>query len=171
MATMDEVDRFSEVLQGYSELTKDLLADWTPFLSDLSTKLGAAPYGPNEAAADFPAAAKLAIDSVIAIGSEAFDALAVLTSSFSEEATEKGVLAKAKTDRVLTAEADFVSVTGEVLAKSRITFEPDHLPPGETEFVLKVDGDGVKARTYDGWVVATASNGHADRVQETVTIG
>ena len=169
---MDEVDRVSEVLDGYSELTKELLAGWTPFLSNLSTKLGAGPYGVDEAAADFPAAAKLTVDSMIAIGSEAIDALSVLTDPFSDETTEDGVLAKANTARVLTVEADFVSVTGEVLPKSRITFEPDPLPPGETEFALKVNDIGLKARTYDGWVVATNPNGDADPpVRQTVTIG
>jgi len=53
-----------------------------------------------------------------------------------------------------------VSVTGEVLPKGRITFVPDdHLAPGETEFALEVNGNGVKARTYDGWIVATGANG------------
>jgi hypothetical protein len=168
---MGEVDRFSEVLDGYSELTNELLAAWTAFLTGLSTTLGAGSYGPAEAASDFPAAAKLAVDSMIAIASEAVDAVSILTSSFSEEATEDGVFAKANTDRILTPEADFVSVTGEVLAKSRITFHPAQLPAGKTDFELKVDGDGVKARTYDGWVVATDSEGHADRVPETVTVG
>ena len=169
---MDPVSRFGEVLDGYSDLVDELQASWAQFLNGISTKLAAGPYGPDDAAADFPAAVQLALESMIAVGSEAFDALSIMTSSFSEKTTEGGlVLAKSNLARALTVKADFVSVTGEVLPKDQITISPDQLPPGETQFALEVNTDGVKARTYDGWVVATPANGKADEVRKTVTIG
>jgi hypothetical protein len=78
---------------------------------------------------------------------------------------------KAPTVRTLTAKADFKSVTGETLPTSHITFEPDHLEPDETECELRADGNGIKARTYDGWVVATDPNGGTSEAPATVTIG
>lgn len=169
---MDELTRLTEVLEGYAELAAELATNWASFLHDLSTKAGTGAYGPDEAAADFPAAARLALTSLMAIGSEAVDALAIMTSDFSEETTEGGLtLPAAKTSRTLAVKADFTSVTGKVLPKDRITIVPNHLAPGETQFALEVDGDGLKARTYDGWVVATDADGAEVEVKETVTIG
>jgi hypothetical protein len=169
---MDEVDRFSEVLDGYSELTEELLAAWTPFLSDLSTKLGAGPYGADEAAADFPTAAKLTLQSMIAVGSEAIDAISVMTLGFGETATvDHSKFAKAPTVRSLAVKADLQSVSGETLPKGDVTIHPDQLPPNETDFTLHADGDGIKARTYDGWVVATDPDGVTSEVSVTVTFG
>jgi hypothetical protein len=169
---MDAVDRFSEVLEGYAERARGLVTAWTPFLDDLATRLGAGPYGTDDAAADFPAAAKLAVESMTGLAAEAFDAVSIVTLGFSETATVGGLkFAKAPTVRALTAKADFTSVTGETLPKSHLTIVPDQLAPNETEFALVADGDGVKARTYDGWVVATDPKGATSETRATVTIG
>lgn len=168
----DEVDRFSEVLDGYADRSRELIAAWAPFLNDLSARLGAGPYGADDAAADFPAVAKLAVESMVALGAEAFDAMSILTLGFDEKETVGGLmLAKASTTRTLTVKEDLKSVTGETLPKSHVTIEPDHLAPQETEFTLSADTNGVKARTYDGWVVATDPVGAISEVPVTVTIG
>jgi hypothetical protein len=168
----DEVDRFSEMLEGYADRSRELVAAWAPFLNDLSTRLEAGPYGPDEATADFPAVARLTVESIVALGAEAFDAASIMTVSFDEKETVGGLmLAKASTTRTLTVKDDLKSVSGETLPKNHVTIDPDHLAPQETTFALSADGTGVKARTYDGWVVATDPNGVSSEVPVTVTIG
>jgi len=168
----DEVDRFSEMLESYADRSRELVTAWTPYLDDLSTRLAAGPYGIDDAAADFPAVAKLTVESMVALGGEAFDVLSILTLGIDEKETVGGLmLAKASTTRTLTVKDDLTSITGETLPKNHVTVDPDHLAPQETEFTLSADVHGVKARTYDGWVVATDPSGATSEVAVTVTIG
>jgi len=171
---MSDVPRFSEVLEGYQDLASHLLESWTPFISGVSAKVEAGTYDSDEAANDFPTVAKLITDSLMAIGSEAIDALAILTSDFSEETTVGGYAtdpAKAATTRTLSVKDDLKSVSGQVLPKERVNLEPDTLAPSHTQFVIDVDGDGLKARTYDGHVVATDEVGGSEEIFVSVTVG
>jgi len=171
---MSDVPRFSEAFEGYTDLASELLKNWTPFVTSVSAKVGDRAYTPEQAGEDFAAFAKLATQSLALVASEGLDALSVLTSGFSEE-LEVGDLSTgsvdASTTRTLTPKGDFLSVTGEVLPKSRIKVVPDTLAPNETKFVLDVDGTGLKARTYDGFVVATDEAGGTYDHPESVTIG
>ena len=171
---MSDVPRFSEAFEGYTDLASELLKDWTPLLTAMSTKVGDNGYTPEQAAEDFAAFAKLVTQSLALVGSESLDALSILTSGFSEE-IKVGDLSTgsidASTTRTLAPKGDFVSVTGEVLPKARIKVVPDMLAPNETEFALDVDGTGLKARTYDGFVVATDEAGGTYDYPESVTVG
>jgi hypothetical protein len=111
---------------------------------------------------------------LILIGSEAIDALSILTSDFSEETTVGGYgtdPAKAATTRTLSVKDDLKSVSGQVLPKEKVDLQPDTLAPSHTQFVIDVDGDGLKARTYDGHVVATDETGDSEDIFVSVTIG
>ena len=49
---------------------------------------------------------------------------------------------------------------------------PDQQGARPTIYVhIDVDGDGLKARTYDGYVVATDGAGNAEEIFVSVTIG
>lgn len=171
---MSEVPQVSEALEGYAVLAQQLVADWTPYLTEVSAKLGSGTYGPDDAGDDFSALAKLIADSLFAIGSEAMDALAILTSDFSEESTIGGFgtdPSKAGTVRTLTVKGDLVSVSGQVLPKGRVTPVPNSLVPPATQFVLDVNGDGMKARTYDGVVLSTDAAGAVQEIPVSVMVG
>lgn len=171
---MNEVSRVGEVLEGYAVLVNQLAADWTPYVNTVSTAVGSGTYDADNAAADFPQLAKLVADSLIAIGSEMVDAYAILTSDFSEQSLVAGLgtdPAKAATTRILTVKGDLVSVSGQTLPHQRVTPVPATLAPTHTQFDLDVDGDGIKARTYDGFIIATDTAGAQEEIPVTVTIG
>ena len=171
---MSEVPQISEAVEGYAVLAQQLVTDWTPYLTGLSAKAAAGSYGPDDASADFSALAKLITDSLFAIGSEAMDALAILTSDFSEESKVGGFEtdpAKAGTVRTLTLKGDLKSVSGQVLPKERVTPVPASLVPPATQFGLDVNGDGMKSRTYDGFVLSTDAAGAVQEIPVTVMIG
>lgn len=171
---MSEVPQFSEAVEGYAVLAQQLVADWTPYLTGMSAKVGSGTYTQDAASADFSALAKLIADSLFAIGSEAMDALAISTSTFSEESTVGGYgtdAAKAGTVRTLTVKADLTSVTGQVLPKERVTPVPASLAPSSIEFDLDVNGDGMKGRTYDGYVLSTDAAGVVEEIPVSVMIG
>lgn len=171
---MSETPKFGEVFEGYAELANQLLGIWTPFVSGVSSKVDAGTYDAGEAAKDFPTVAKHITDSLILIGSEAIDALAILTSDFSEETTVVGYgtnPAKAATTRTLSVKDDLKSVSGQKILKEKVALKPHTLAPTHTQFVIGVDGDGLKARTYDGHVVATDETGGTEDIFVSVTIG
>lgn len=171
---MSEYPQIGEVIEGYAELAQDLLASWAPYLTSVSAKVGANTYGPADASADFSAWAKLVADSVFRIGSEALDALSILSSDFDE----KGAVGvydvdpqKAIVARTLALKGDLKSVTGKVLPKDRIELVPDTLVPPSTQFELVVDETGMKARTYDGYVLATDAAGAVEEIPVSWTVG
>lgn len=170
---MSDVDRFGEVFEGYVDLAKDLLTSWTPLVTAVSAKAGSGAYSLEDAKADFPAAVKLAADSLRDVGSEAIDALAILTGDFSEDVEVPCFTDPAKTaeQRTLAMKDDLKSVSGQVLPKARVTITPHTLDPQRNRFILKVNGDELKARTYDGVVVATGKAGVVEEVFVSVTIG
>jgi hypothetical protein len=171
---MNEVSRVGEVLEGYAVLVNQLMADWTPYVNDVTTTLSSGSYDAEDAAADFPQLAKLVTDSLMAIGSELVDAYAILTSDFSEQTLVAGYgadPAKATTTRTLTVKGDLVSVSGQVLPHQRVTPVPATLAPTHTQFELDVDADGIKARTYDGFVLVTDAAGSQEEIPVTVMIG
>lgn len=171
---MAEVPRLTEAFEGYVVLAEELLAGWTPVATDVATKIGSGSYDPDDLAADFSRVAKLLADAWMAIGSEAVDAISILTSSFSEQTSVDGYGTdpqKAGGERTLTIEADLVSKSGKVLPASQVIPVPTTLPPHHTRFRLDVNGAGMKARTYDGHVVATDEDGNADAIFVSVTIG
>lgn len=157
---MSDVPRVSEAFEGYVVLAHELLGRWTQFTSGIAAKVDAGTYDAGAAQAEFPKAAKLGADSLFLTGSEAVDALAILTSDFSEKTTVTGYGTDPKaagTTRTLAWKADLKSVTGEVLPHGKVKLLPSTLPPGQTDFTLEVDGEGRKARTYDGHVLATST--------------
>lgn len=172
---MTDVPRFSEVLEGYLELAGQLLETWTPFLNDVSAEVDAGTYDAKDAADDFPTVARLTVESWRLIGSEAIDALAILTSDFSELGSVTGYTTDPKNSgmaRTLSWKGDLMSVTGEKLPAERVKIVPAKLAKDATAFTLYFDGDGRKARTYDGHVVATDVSGTVqDDVFVSVTIG
>lgn len=170
---MNDVPRFSEVLEGYLDLASQLLNHWTPFLNGVSAQVEAGTYQATDATTGFPAAAKLVADSWMWIGSEAIDALAILTKDFGEQEVVTGYATLSTgTTRTLALKGPLKSVTDKELPAHRVTIVPTTLDPNSTEFALHVNGDGMKARTYDGWVVATpAQGGVAEEVFVSVTIG
>lgn len=178
---MSDSARFGEALEGWVERANELLDEWTPFLQSVSAKIDAGTYDANAASADFPAAARLVARSVIGLGAEAIDAVAILTSDFSEvdEVTYFIGAVKAGSTRTLSLKDDLKSFTGEKLLKNRVKIKPDPLSPSDTQFTLEVNGDGVKARTYDGHVVVTTTTAGAgaaastdvDEILVSVTIG
>jgi hypothetical protein len=171
---MSDVPRFSEALEGFGELATALVKQWTPFLTSVSAKVGAGPYTSNDAAVDFPAFAKLVTDSVIAIGSEGLDAVSILTGDFSEQFTI-GALSTGSFSvdsvRTLAPKAAFKSVSGAELPTSHIIVDPATLAPHVTDFSLQVTVTGVKARTYDGSIVATDEKGDTKEFPMTVMVG
>ena len=82
---------------------------------------------------------------------------------------------KAGSTRTLVLKDDLKSFTGEKLLKNRVKIKPDPLSSSDTQFTLEVNGDGVKARTYDGYVVVTTATAGApadvDEIFVSVTIG
>lgn len=175
---MSDFPRFGEAFEGYVERVNELLDEWTPFIKAVSGKIDAGTYDGDSASADFPRVAKLVADSLFGLGSEAIDALAILTSDFSEEekVTYSVGAAKAGSTRTLALKGDLTSVTGQVLPKSRVKFKPSTLHSADSAFTLDVNGDGLKARTYDGYVVITTvasatSPADVDEMFVSVTIG
>jgi hypothetical protein len=163
-----------KVVKGYEVLADQLLKTWSPYLTAVSTKVAAGNYQPAQAEADFSAGFALAMKSMLAIGSEGLDAISIMTSTFSEQEHVGGYhtdTAHASTARTLTVKADLVSASGQTLPKARVKPSPDTLAPNTTGFDLDVNGDGMKARTYDGVVVATDASGAVEEIQVSVTIG
>lgn len=154
---MSESPQLGEVLEGYLETAQELLADWTPYVTGVSAKLSAGSYGQPEAAADFPAFAKLVAESAFKAGGQLVRTMAVLGSDFSTTSTEGGYVIEAQkvaVELTLSLKGDLKSVTGQVLPADRVTIVPATLVPPATDFALVVDAQGIKARTYDGFVVA-----------------
>jgi len=171
---MTDGSPLGEALEGYGVMFQDLVDDWTPYLTALSAKVGADTYGPDEAKAEFPALAKLVVDSMIRVGSEAVDALEILTSDFDETSSEAYHVVKPLTVTgavTLTLADDLRSVTGEVLPRSKVTVVPATAVVPDLDFTLEVDGNGLKARTYDGFVRATDANGVVEDFFVSRTIG
>lgn len=163
-----------EVVEGYAVLATELLKEWSPMVSALSTKVAAGNYQLDDAAADFSAGVKLVASSLFAIGSEAMDAVTVMTSSYSEQRLISGYgtdPTRASTVRSLMVKADLESITGRTLPKERVKPVPATLAVGATDFDLAVNGDGMKARTYDGIIVATDASGGVEEIKVSVTIG
>jgi hypothetical protein len=48
---------------------------------------------------------------------------------------------------------------------------PATLAVGATDFDLAVNGDGMKARTYDGIIVSADASGGVEEIKVSVTIG
>lgn len=171
---MSENSQYSEVMEGCAELAQKLVADWTPYLTGLSTKMGSGSYGPGDASSDFSALAKLALNSLYDIGSKTMDAISIATLGFTEEETIGGYHtdpAKAGGVRTLKLKGDLKSVCGLVLPQERVTLVPDSLVPSATQFDLEVDKDGMKARTYDGYVLATDQAGVTEEIFVSVMLG
>lgn len=163
-----------KVVKGYGVLADQLLKTWSPYLTAVSTKVSAGNYQPAQAEADFSTGFALAMKSMLAIGSEALDAISIMTSTFSELEHVSGYhadAAHAGTARTLAVKADLVSASGQALPKARVKPVPSTLAPNATSFDLDVNGDGLKARTYDGLVVATDASGAVEEIQISVTIG
>jgi len=163
-----------EVMEGYGVLADQLLKNWTPFLTAVSAKLAAGNYQAKDAEADFGAGAKLFVESMMAIGSEALDAAAIMSSNFDEVVVAGGYDTEIELDQVrtLTVNDDLTSKSGLTLPKDRVTLEPATLQPQCSHFQTVVNGDGIKARTYDGVVLVTKASGVVvDQVDVTVTVG
>lgn len=154
---MTDVPKFDEVLEAYAVMTKNLADDWTPFLTGLSGKIGTDAYGPDEATADFPTVAKLMALSFARIVGEAGDALATLTNDWNEtkEGAAHAMILKKGTKVTLKLKGELTSVTGKKIPLDRVTIVPDQLVYPDKNWHLVVQEDGLKARTYDGFVVAT----------------
>jgi predicted phage tail protein len=171
---MNDVDRLTEVIEGYAVLAGVLLKKWSPFLTVVSAKAAAGSYQATDAKSDFPTAAKLVAETMMAFGSEAVDALSIATSSFSEQMSTSEYTsnpAHAGTTRTVLVKADLVSATGKTLPKARVKPVPDTLAPTLTTFALDVDCDGMKARTYDGVIVVTDVAGDVEEILVSVTVG
>ena len=171
---MNDVPRISEALEGYGDLASDLEKKWTPFLKQVAVRANDGVYTQTDAEADFPAFAKVVADSLFLTAAQAVRALSILTGDFSTTQTvDATAVDDATTTRKLSVADDFVSVTKEVLPKSRLTMVPDTLAPGEKAFKLVIQEDGMKARTFDGVVVATVTDpsGGTFEYPQTVTIG
>jgi hypothetical protein len=177
---MSDFPRFGEAFEGWVERVNELLNEWTPFITSVSAKIDAGTYDADAVSADFPTVAKLVSDSLIGLGAEAVDAVAILTADTSEVEQVTYILGagKAGSTRALALKGDLASVTGPVLPKGRVKIKPDTLSSSDTRFTLEVNGDGLKARTYDGYVVvttATAATANApadvDEILVSVTIG
>jgi hypothetical protein len=156
------------------ELADQLIENWTPYVTGVAAKLDANGYGAKEAEADLPVVAKLVTKSALSAGFEALDVAAILTDEFSEQKVVGGFRAdpaKSGTDRTLTLKGNLKSVTGPEIPVARVKVVPDKLPPQATDFALEVNGDGLKARTYDGYVVATDPAGAVEEIFVSVTIG
>lgn len=157
---MSDVPQVSEAFEGCVVLATELLGKWTLLVGGIAAQIDAGTYDNEAAAAEFPKAAKLGTDSLFLIGSEAVDAISILTSDFSEQVKVTGYGTDPKqagTTRTLAWKDDLVSVTGAKLPQAKAKLGPATLPPGQTQFTVEVDGSGLKARTYDGYVVATSA--------------
>jgi hypothetical protein len=171
---MTEDLHVDKVLKGYGVLADQLLKSWSPYGTAVSAKLAGGNYQPADAEADFSVGFALAVESMVAIGSEALDAVSIMTSTFSDLEHVGGFhtdAAQAGTVRTLAVKADLVSASGETLPKDRVKPVPATLAPHTTGFDLEVNGDGMKARTYDGLIVATDASGAVEAITVSVTIG
>lgn len=171
---MNDVPRISEALEGFGDLVSDLEKKWTPFMKQVAVRADDGGYSQSDAEADFPSFVKVVADSLFLAVAQAVRALSILTGDFSTTQTvDATAVDDATTTRKLAVTDDFVSVTTEVLPKSRVTVVPDTLAPGEKAYKLVIDEDGMKARTYDGVVVATVMDpsGGTFEYPQTVTIG
>lgn len=163
-----------EVMEGYTVLVGELLKEWSPWVTAVATKMATGTYQQADVEADFPAGVKLVASSLFAIGSEAVDAVTVMTSTYDEQRLISGFgtdPGRATAVRSLVVKADLESVTGRTLPKERVKAVPATLAVGVTEFDLAVNGYGMKARTYDGIIVATDASGGVEEVKVSVTIG
>jgi hypothetical protein len=164
-----------EVIEGYGVLADQLVTNWAPYVKAVSTKLAGGNYASTDAEADVAAGFKLAMNSMLAIGSEAIDAVSIMTNNYSEQTHLGGYHADpayAGTVRTLVVAADLESASGQKLPKARVKPVPTTLAPNLTGFDLDVDGDGMKARTYDGVVVVTDAAGVVvEEIKVSVTIG
>jgi hypothetical protein len=171
---MNDVDRLGEVIEGYAELAGVLLNKWSPYVTAMSAKAAAGNYQAADVKADFPTVAKLVAETLLAFGSEAFDALSIATMSFSEQMSTTEYTsnpANAGESRTVAVKADLVSATGKTLPKERVKPTPDTLAPTQTKFTLDVDCDGMKARTYDGVIVVADGHGDTEEILVSVTVG
>lgn len=173
---MTEGTPIGEALEGYAVMFQALIDDWTPYLDGLSTKVSSGTYGPDDVTAEFPALVKLVAESMIRVGSEAADALAILNSDF-DETTEveydvEGAL-KVTGEVTLALTGDLKSVSGEILPQAYVKVVPATAVAPHLDFVLEVDGtgEGFKARTYDGYVRATDASGAVEDFFVSRTIG
>jgi hypothetical protein len=171
---MDEFKRAGEVIEGWAEATTDLIADWTGYSAALATKLGSGSYGQEEGSADLSIGLRLLTSSAMRMTIEALETWSILTGDF-DETLDTGQFAtdplKATGPRSLTVVKDLESVTGAKLPATRVTPVPSTLNTGATVFTLHVDGSGMKARIYDGEVIATDQAGGTEAVPVSVTIG
>ncbi|MCX6397949.1 MAG: hypothetical protein NTV23_15785 [Propionibacteriales bacterium] len=158
---MSENLQIGEVLEGYAEATQELVAEWTPYLTGLSGKATSGSYGPTEVADEFPALVQLVAASLFKLSGQAVRTVEVLSSDLTEAPSVDGYVVAAQkvaTTLTLKLKGDLVSVTGEVLPMKQVTLVPDHVV-APADFDVVADGNGFKARTYDGMVLATDPTG------------
>ncbi|MDQ2648443.1 MAG: hypothetical protein M3Z03_02680 [Actinomycetota bacterium] len=169
---MDGLSRTGEALEGWGQAAQELVAEWTSYASKLTTKTESGSYAAEDGSADFATGLQLVVSSFMKLGVEALDSISILTEEVDPD-EDSGVFLTSPSGQVRTLAIpnDLVSVTGTTLPAAKVTLHPATLKAGEQVFRLEVATKGVKARIYDGEVVATATDGSTETIAVKVTIG
>lgn len=149
-----------EAVEGYIQLAQWAVREWGARATAIAQRLDAGTYTADTVMADLTKSAALAVESLVLLVNEPFDAAQALlgehdrphiVTSHQPFTTEGGVAADRK--RRLRVDGPLVALLGsDTLPASAVRFDRNPLPPGVTQFRLVVDATGHDGVTYTGAV-------------------
>lgn len=142
-------------VEGYVDLARFLVKSWGDLASKIATHVDAGTLSADDAVADATEGGLLAVQTVVLVVNEAFDALAVLSG-----AQDRPHIARSQPFSVGSSSVGngirTLQIRGPLVADlgqdqlTNVTIVPATLHPGETTFHLEVDAAGHQAVGYSG---------------------
>lgn len=162
---------YAEAVEGYAETAKDLAKKWRSYASDVAEELQTG-YDANTASLHMGLAVSLSVETGVRLAWEAVDALTSITmapnrpnwiESDREFSTQlPGAQLKVK--------EDLQNGPHQKLAVGDVKPAPEQLPPGQSNFRLRVNTAGYPAGIYRGTVVASLSPNQTDPVAVSIEV-
>jgi hypothetical protein len=163
-------------VRGFIDLGQWLLDEWGSRGLKIAGQVDAGTATVDDVVNDGTDLATLALNSLVLIVSEFFDAAAVLTGEqdqphivSSANFDASGGVNVIGTDRVLRLAGALIDDFGDVaLPETRVTIVPSELLPNQTQFHLEADVTGYPAVGYSGTV--NVLDGPTGNILETVFV-
>ncbi len=155
--------RFSDVLQSYNAVTSSLLGRWSALANRSVSRLDTGSFNPSSAVQDAVDGATLAADATWLWTGWWWESLANLWGLEGQpNIAESQPFHSPKEGAKLELAGPLVKGPGLATLPVAVSIEPAQLEPGDTEFILRVDGTGCRGGTYVGKVKATTEEGTED---------
>ena len=161
-----------EVIENYTELSKELIRKWRDYGTGVATKLDARAYDADSATADLATAVSLGIETSARLAWEAVDSVSILAGHLDRpyvvESEEE--FSTSLPGAALVLKGNLVSGFRDRLSATLAQVIPAQLGENETKFKLRVDATGHPAGTYWGKVEASKPDGQTEEVSVQITV-